>query len=592
MHQPFAPLPDPAAPEHTGPSWLPSHLRGERDQLFIAYLGLLAVANAAFVGVSWLVDFEPGYWIHLAALVLALTLARLRWTGWRLRPLLRTLQLSALVQGGLLAWLTGGIYSPLLSWLALAALPAVLDRHRLSSLMWIGASTLLILGMYLYALLGGTVTLGVMPLDLVHWHLLVALTILGLQLLLLFKFDALRAQRLRRVQLRNRALQHMREVLLATQKHKDLFVASISHDLRTPMNAILGLADLIHHDARLPPELRVKVTHIQKSSEHLLTIINDLLDHSQIEAGQLQIAHEPYHLHETLYTAFNILLPRAQSKHIRYETDLGPDLPKWVMGDGHRLTQVLVNLLGNAVKFTHEGEVVLQARYEESLEHSDHGRLHLCVRDTGIGIAPEHQQQVFESFTQADQSIARRFGGNGLGLSITRHLVEAMGGSIQLESQLGLGSSFQVDLPCEATKAPFTPAPMEDPGIATTAPRVLIADDNAINRQVAMLQLRRHIPGAEIEQAEDGLQAFEKIRDQHYDVVLMDLLMPGMDGLQATRKVREELPEPQRSVPIIALTANNDRREHERCIAAGMNEAMVKPFDRAQLVQRVLFYAC
>jgi CheY-like chemotaxis protein len=219
-------------------------------------------------------------------------------------------------------------------------------------------------------------------------------------------------------------------------------------------------------------------------------------------------------------------------------------------------------------------------------------QVRLDVRDTGMGIALDVQHRVFQSFSQVDNSIARRFGGNGLGLSITQGLVEAMGGSIGLHSEPGVGTTFHVLLPCPISQPPaHTQTAPEEDSTSNKAVRILIADDNPLNRQIASLQLRRHLPQAQVTEVEDGLKAFEAVRDgEGFDVILMDLLMPEMDGQTAARKIRTELPEPQRSTPIIALTANADKEELARCLACGMNESMLKPFNRNLLVKRVLSY--
>ncbi|PUE07097.1 hypothetical protein B9Z51_14560 [Limnohabitans sp. T6-5] len=573
------------------PSWLPSGLRGERDQLFLTYLAILTLANTAFAGVSWAVGYVEGAELHLTGLLLNLTVFVLRWRGTALPRLVRLTQWTLLGQALALAWTSGGIFSPMLGWLAWACLPAVIDHSIRQAHAWIGGTALLILALYAYALMGGEVMLGMAPSHLVHWHALVALLILALQTGLLYRFQRLRLQRLERMHRHTRLLHRMRNDLVHAQKQKDIFVASVSHELRTPMNAILGLADLIHHDKHLADDVRAKVENIQKSSEHLLTIINDLLDYSQISAGALRIVHEPFDLHDTLRTSYMILEPRALTKPISYTLHMGSGVPLWILGDAHRLTQVLVNLLGNAVKFTTEGFVSLSCQYEESLEDTAHGILHIEVRDSGIGISAENQSKLFGQFVQADSSIAQRFGGNGLGLSITRNLVEAMGGKIGVDSTGGKGSRFYISLPCQST-APLQSRIRSDEPLADQGPvRILIVDDNPLNRQVASLQLRRQLLQAEIDQAEGGRQAFEKIRDGHYDVVLLDLLMPDMDGFETARKVRTELPPPLCYTPIIALTANNDAREHERCLAVGMNESMVKPFDRILLSKKVLEHA-
>jgi signal transduction histidine kinase len=572
-------------------AWLPIALRGERNQLFLSYLGVLALANAAFALMSWSVAYTEGAVLHVFGLLINALVLALRWRGHALHGLVKFTQWTLLLQALALAWTSGGIFSPMLGWLAWACLPAVVERSMRHGHAWIIGTAGIILALYLYALWGGEIALGVEPQMLVHWHLMVALLILALQMALLHRFQRLRLQRLERLHRHTRLLHRTRDDLIHAQKQKDIFVASVSHELRTPMNAILGLADLIQHDKRLPQDVKVKVENIQKSSEHLLTIINDLLDYSQISAGALRIVHEPFDLHDTLRTAFAILEPRAHTKPIRYTHQQGQDVPRWILGDAHRLTQVLVNLLGNAVKFTSEGFVSMNCHYEESLEDAQHGILHIEVRDSGIGIAPENLSQLFERFEQGDASIARRFGGNGLGLSITRNLVEAMGGKIGVDSVSGEGSRFFINLPCQSTNAVQTRISGETPLEEQGPIRILIVDDNPLNRQIASLQLRRQLLQAEIDQAEGGQQAFDMIRDGHYDVVLLDLLMPGMDGFETARKVRSELPEPQNNTPIIALTANNDAREHERCLVVGMNESMVKPFDRVLHSKKVLEHA-
>ena len=573
------------------PRWLPRIPRSERDQLFLTYLAMLALANTAFAFLSWRITYTQGIWFHTLGLCMNLGCFAWRWQGQPMEGPLKWTQWSLLLEAVALAWTSGGIFSPMLGWLAWASLPAVMDRSAHRGSLWIGGTALLILTLYVYAEWGGTVSLGVEPEQLMLWHLSVALIILLMQMSLLHCLHRFRMRRLERVHQHARLLHRMRDELIRAQKQKDVFVASVSHELRTPMNAILGLTDLIQHDKRLPEDIQSKIENIQKSSEHLLTIINDLLDYSQISAGALRVVSEPFDLHETLRTAYTILEPRALTKPLRYSIDIGPDVPHWILGDRHRLTQVLVNLLGNAIKFTGTGHVEMKCRFEEALDVPEHGNLHVEVNDTGIGISSENIHKLFEGFVQADSSIALRFGGNGLGLSITRNLIEAMGGSIGVESILGQGSRFFFTLPCQSI-APTHPVISSDNPIEAQGPiRILVVDDNPLNRQIASLQLRRQLIQAEIEQASGGRQALEMIRTGRFDVVLLDLLMPEMDGFETTQKVRNELPEPQCRTPIIALTANNDAHEHARCLSVGMNETMVKPFDRLLLCKKVLEHA-
>lgn len=575
------------------PLWLVGPVRNEREWLFFSFLIILSIGYAALALVSWRLHFHAGLLVNGLALLALLALGVLRRAHISLKALISALQIVTLAQALAITWLTGGIYSATISWLALAPLPGVLAFTQRARIAGLVAGWLLILGLYVYALLGGEMALNILPQDLIHWHLMMAVVIFGMQLALLFRLNRVRNERLQRTQQQRRQLRQLTKKLQHTQQQKDLFVASVSHELRTPMNAILGLADLIQHDKKLDTDVRAKIEDIQKSGEHLLTIINDLLDHAQMETGRLQVVQEPFNLHETLGTAFQLLKRRAETKPLSYRLHIEPGVPVWVLGDSHRLTQVLVNLLGNAIKFTERGEIELRCTSTpHAAGSSDWPRVRLAVRDTGMGIPADVQHRVFQSFSQADSSIARRFGGNGLGLSITRGLVEAMGGTIGFESQSGVGSTFHVELPCPPSSPPaHTQRTQQADESSERAVRILIADDNPLNRQIAALQLRRHLPHARITEVDNGLKAFEAVRDgDGFDVILMDLLMPEMDGQSATRKIRTELTEPRNATPIIALTANGDKDELARCLACGMNEAMLKPFNRSLLVQRVLAY--
>lgn len=586
-----------ATPQPTGFSfwrpWWRQPKDNEREWLFFSFLLILIVGYAAFALVSWGLQFHAGLLANVLGILAMAVLGGLRMTGVRLSRLITALQVLTLTQAFAITWLTGGIYSATISWLALAPLPAILAPKPRARVAGLAAGWLLILGLYVYALLGGEMALQIMPQDLIHWHLMMAVVIFGMQVALLFRLNHVRNERMQRTQQQRRHLRQLTKNLQQTQQQKDLFVASVSHELRTPMNAILGLADLIQHDKKLDTEVRAKMQDIQKSGEHLLTIINDLLDHAQMEAGRLQVVREPFNLHDTLSTAFQLLQRRSETKPLSYSLRVDPNVPTWVQGDSHRLTQILVNLLGNAIKFTAQGEIELHCSAQAMPGESEaRVQVRLAVRDTGMGIAPDLQHRVFQSFSQVDNSIARRFGGNGLGLSITKGLVEAMGGTIGLHSELGAGTTFNVLLPCTLSQPPAhtQPAPEEDSS-SDKVVRILIADDNPLNRQIASLQLRRHLPQAQVTEVEDGLKAFEAVRDgEGFDVILLDLLMPVMDGQTATRKIRTELPEPQRSTPIIALTANGDKDELARCLESGMNESILKPFNRSLLVKRVLSY--
>ena len=366
----------------------------------------------------------------------------------------------------------------------------------------------------------------------------------------------------------------------AANKAKSDFLATISHEIRTPLNSILGFADLVADDPGLSLESRRRVDLIGRSGRSLVEIINDLLDFSKLEAGRMELDPEPLSPALVLRDAVAIAAPAAEAKglDLRVVVTGGEEDTLFALDDT-RLRQVLLNLVSNAIKFTRDGAVT--ARLDLSVAP---GRLRFEVTDTGIGIAPEVQARLFQRFTQADSSISRGFGGTGLGLAISKALVTCMGGEIGVDSAPGRGSCFWVELPVEAAE----PAPVTDiaPHEASNArgARVLLVDDHPVNRELghALLVLGGH----EVVTAEGGAEAIALARDEVFDVILMDVHMPEMDGLAATRAIRA-MPPPAGATPILALTADAMPEQIARCLAAGMDGHVAKPIVRDTLLAAV-----
>jgi PAS domain S-box-containing protein len=363
-----------------------------------------------------------------------------------------------------------------------------------------------------------------------------------------------------------------REEAEALSRAKGAFLANMSHEIRTPMNGVMGVAQLLER-TEMSDRQREYVRAIRASAESLLVILNDVLDLSKIEAGKLSIELQPCDVRALLNDMAQLYRPIAVAQGIEFFVEAEGELPP-ILTDPARLRQVITNLVGNALKFTPHGSVHLGARYED-------GAIHLWVRDTGIGIPADRQAIIFDSFTQADVSTSRVYGGTGLGLTISRQLVEMMGGSLGLRSVVGEGSEFWLDLPAEISRQSDLPNSAWEEGTAPLSGRILLAEDNEVNVLVAQDALEEM--GLTVDVASDGRQAVAMALAQRYDAILMDLHMPHMDGADATRAIRSA----GQRVPILAMTAAARAEDREACLKAGMDGYVTKPFD-IQQVRRLL----
>ncbi len=402
--------------------------------------------------------------------------------------------------------------------------------------------------------------------------------------------DAMELERYRHhleelVQARTAELAEATQAAQAASLAKSAFLANMSHEIRTPMNAIIGLTYLVRRDTR-EPEQQERLKKVADAAEHLLSVINNVLDFSKIEAGKLQLERAEFSVGQVLDGIRSMLAQRAAEKQLRIELDVDPALAaRPLLGDAQRIAEVLLNFAGNAVKFTEQGFVRLSARVER--EQGSQLHLRFEVQDSGIGISEEAQARLFQDFEQADSSTTRRYGGTGLGLAICRRLAHLMHGEVGVQSQPGAGSLFWFSLPLElpAASGPRAALPLSRNHIAQdlqqqfAGTRVLLAEDNAVNQEVAVALLSS--AGLQVDVAEDGQQAVDMVQQRDYALVLMDVQMPVMDGLDATRAIRASAR--GRLIPILAMTANAFAEERQRCLDAGMNDHVAKPVVAEQL---------
>ena len=370
----------------------------------------------------------------------------------------------------------------------------------------------------------------------------------------------------------------------ATQAKSD-FLATMSHEIRTPLNAIIGMADVLS-SSPLTAEQQKCVEVFQRNGLSLLTLINDILDLSKVESGKVELEIVPFNLREVISRAMEVADGRAQAKGLALKQYVAPGVPIYLIGDPNRLRQVIVNLLSNAIKFTEQGEV--EVRVEQDPEGT--GCLRLAVSDTGIGISEEKLSLVFESFTQADSSTSRKYGGTGLGLTISRQLVDLMGGRIWVESQVGRGSTFFFTVKLGISVEPVAAAIPETTRPSITGLRILLADDCEDNRFLIESYLKQ--ARCSIEIATDGRAGVDKFRAGRFDVVLMDLEMPAMDGYAATREIRRyEQDAGISATPVLALTANAFAHIADKLREAGFTGHLTKPIRKATLLDALASYS-
>lgn len=553
------------------------NLEFSRHSILAIYLAAVSFDSLVFY------LFAPGYYDRDANLLVAvlalLLLPALR--GQRPFPyVVHGLTAITLVLVLYIASQSGAINSIALVWLTVLTVPVLLLLGPQATLAWISLQLLSLLALFVATRLELFDPNPQMSEQAVPWAMMNHVLVLASLMLAVLVYEHLHLQQLRQIERRNDELRQIHEALIQAQAHKDEFVAAVGHELRTPMNAILGFNGVLRQELADRPDQIDVVEHIRRSTLHLLQVVNDILDFSQLHAGRLQLRQTDVDLTAVLDEVRMRFQDRAREKGLVLECDFGVASGLHVRVDRQRLQQVLGNLLDNAIKFTSHGRVSVRVQVKGT-------RLRFVVEDTGRGIALDRQAHIFRRFEHADVQTNRAYGGTGLGLSLCEGLVQLQGGEIGVQSQVGQGALFWFELPLVPAQALPVATASGQALPETEALNILLVDDNPVNLMVAQLQLQKIWPLAHIFTANGGEEALQRMATQRFDVALFDMVMPGMDGLQLTREVRERYPDMAARMPILALTANTHPAERERCLAAGMDEVLYKPIETDELVRCV-----
>lgn len=476
---------------------------------------------------------------------------------------------------------TGGINSPAMVWMSIIGVVVILFFNRKATRISITFLFCLYFALYKLGEQGYISSAVRMDQETIAWALTYKLSIIIMVLLGALATDWMFSHLLEEIDKKNAVLEETQQKILQAQAHKDEFIASIGHELRTPMNAILGFNEILRQELASEADNVHVVGLIRRSTEQLLQLVNNILDFSQLQANRLTLVLEKFSLSHLVQEAFAKYQPLAQQKQLSLTIDADGLTDMWAQGDKHRILQVLQHLLDNALKYTNQGHVAIRVRLSEQ-------GVRFEVQDSGIGIAQEKQGKIFQRFEQANLETSRQYGGSGLGLAISERLVRLMGGEMGVRSATDQGATFWFVLPLPTERVVQKNADAFNRTIRSRQPmKVLLVDDNAVNLMVAKLMLSKCFPNCSVTDVASGQAALEALAKFEYDIVLMDVVMPDMDGPAATQAIRKNLPAPVCNIPVIAMTANTHPLDRERYLAAGMNDVIHKPLDVGEMERRI-----
>ena len=556
--------------------------QSHRPLLLLACI-LGAAANCAFFAFVHQPAFDHD--VNWLAVVLFLVLA-----GWvpftRLQILISNL--AVLTSMSVMVYVitfTGGINSPAMVWMTILGVPALLLLPKRWAYFWFIMILLVCLLQYEGVVNGHIDGSVVKDESIIFWVISTKLSVVMTLLLAVVVYDILQRREIQKIERSNQALEETQAALIQAQSHKDEFIASVGHELRTPMNAILGLNGVLVNELADQPENAAIAKHIGESTTGLLALVNDILDFSQLEAGRLLLVEKPVSIHEFTVEVIKPFQQKAADKKLAFKLQIDESLPTRLVIDKVRVKQLIVNLLDNALKFTDQGSISLLIKAANQF-------VRIEISDTGRGISPDRQKDVFKRFEHADLQTNRAYGGIGLGLAICERLVRLQGGQIGVISTPEIGSTFWFELPLKVEQ--FNESKPAQPDVEINALmhlKILLVDDNAVNLMVASLMLKKSWSQCEIVTASSGEKALELVDKEDFDLIFMDVIMNGLDGLATTQKIRQHTEKTKATLPIIGLTANDSPKDREKCLEAGMNEMLTKPMDPQAVLQCVRSFA-